>query len=50
MVIFFSISNSVALNDPKKDLESNDIQLRYQQLYQHNVNYTLYRNVNHGVT
>ena len=27
------------------DLESNDSKLFYRQLYQHNVNYTLYRNV-----
>ena len=46
----FLVSKSVALKDSKKDLESNDTQLLYQQLYWHNVNYTLYRNLNHGVT
>ena len=47
---YFFVSKSVALKDHKKGLESNGTQLLYKQLYQHNVNCTLYRNVNHGVT
>ena len=30
---YFFVSKSVALKDPKKDLESNEMQLLYQQLY-----------------
>ena len=41
----FFVSMRVALKHPKKDLESNDTNLLYQQLYQHNVNHTLYSDV-----